>query len=487
MSLKSDALLRDAAYINGQWCQADNKGTFEVKNPADGTVIGRVPDMKSEETKRAIAAAARAFQSWRKASVKERVAVLKKIYDLMMVHKDALAALITLEMGKPIVQARAEVDYAASYFEWFAEEARRGYGETIPSPFPDGRVVTVQEPVGVCAFVTPWNFPLAMVARKVAPAIAAGCTCVLKPAEATPLSALAIAMIAEHAGLPQGVLNVVTGNEPIPITRFMCELPEVRKLSFTGSTEVGRIMMRQCSKTLKKLTLELGGNAPFIVFDDADIDAAVEGAMAAKFRNGGQSCIAANRFYVHAGAHDKFVSLIEKRVRALNVGAGFDEKNDVGPVMNAAAMEKINAHIEDAKKAGAKVLIGGQKHEAGDLFFQPTILTNMQRQMKISCEETFGPVLAIYKFKSEDDVIAMANDIEHGLASYFYTKDMARVWRVAEALEFGMVGINTGSISAAEVPFGGVKHSGLGREGGREGLREYQETKYMLMSGIMSQ
>ena len=478
----NDQLLRKHAYIDGQWVEADSKALFDVTNPADGSVVGQVADCGGDEARRAIEAAEKALPSWAAQTASERSEILRNLANLMKAHADSLAALLTLEQGKPLAEARGEILYGASYFEWFAEEGKRAYGDIIPSPIKDARVLVTRQPVGVCATITPWNFPCAMIARKVGAALAAGCSVVSKPAEETPLSALALAVLAEAAGVPAGVFNVVTGKEPIPITREMCESNVVRKVSFTGSTEVGKIVMRQCSKTLKRLSLELGGNAPFIVFDDADLDAAVEAAIACKFRNAGQTCVCANRIYVQDKIYDVFAKKFTEKVKALQVGFGLEANVTIGPLINEQAIEKVQDHIGDATSKGAKVALGGQAHEKGGLFFQPTVLLNTKANMKIASEETFGPVAPLFRFKDEDEVIKLANATDYGLASYFFAKDLGRVWRVAEALEYGMVAVNSGRMSSEVVPFGGVKHSGFGREGSKYGLDEYLEMKYILMA-----
>ena len=476
LSLARPSLLRTSACIDGQWVAADDGATFAVCNPASAELLANVPRMGAGETRRAIAAAEAAWRSWKHTTAKERAQILKEVHRLLHAHLDDLARLITAECGKPLSEARGEVAYAASFFEWFAEEGKRAYGESIPSPTRDKRLITIRQPVGVVAAITPWNFPLAMIARNVAPALAAGCTAVVKPAEQTPLCALALAALADEAGLPPGVLNVLTG-DPAAIGGELCANPVVRKLSFTGSTEVGRLLMAQCAPTVKKLSLELGGNAPFIVFDDADLEAAVEGALAAKFRNTGQTCVCANRLYVQTGIYDEFAHRFADRVAALQVGPGADDGVAQGPLIDAQALAKVEALVSDAVTQGAKALLGGQRHALGGNFFAPTVLTGVTPAMRVSREEIFGPVAALYPFASEDEAIALANATESGLAAYFFTRDIGRGFRVAEALEYGMVGINTGLFSNEVAPFGGIKQSGLGREGSRHGLDEYLEIK----------
>jgi len=482
-NLKDPSLLRQQAFVGGAWCDADDGQTIAVINPANGETVASVPHMGAAETKRAIDAANAAWLAWRKLPAKERAAILRKWNDLMLENADDLALLMTLEQGKPLAEAKGEVAYAASYFEWFGEEAKRVAGETLASPWPDKRIVVTKEPIGVCAAITPWNFPAAMITRKVAPALAAGCPIVLKPAELTPLSALALAVLAERAGVPKGVFSVVIGDSKA-IGGEMTGNPLVRKLSFTGSTAVGRLLMEQCAPTVKKISLELGGNAPFIVFDDADLDAAVEGAIASKFRNAGQTCVCANRLYVQDGVYDEFARKLAVAVGKLKVGDGREEGVTQGPLIEEKAVRKIEQHIEDAQAKGAKLLLGGKRHALGHSFFEPTVLTDVTSDMLVAREETFGPLAPLFRFKTEDEVIAMANDTEFGLASYFYARDIGRVWRVAEAIESGMVGVNTGIISTEVAPFGGVKQSGLGREGSTYGMDDYLVVKYICMGGM---
>ena len=484
MNLKRPHLLTDKAFINGRWVEADSDKSFLVMNPSDGTVIGDVPDMGVDETRRAIEAASAALPAWAAKTAKERSVILRKWADLMVAHADDLALIMTMEQGKPLAEARGEIIYAASFFEWFAEEGKRAYGDVIPSPIKNSRIITLKQPVGVCAAITPWNFPAAMIARKIGPALAAGCTMVAKPAAETPLSALALAVLAEEAGVPAGVFNIITTSTSKIVGKELCENPLVRKLSFTGSTEVGKILMAQCASTMKKLSLELGGNAPFIVFDDADIDAAVDGAIASKYRNAGQTCVCANRIYVQAGVYDEFAKKFTAKVKAMKVGDGQEQGVTIGPLINNDAIKKVQDHIKDAVDKGAKIETGGKLHELGGTFFEPTVLTGMKPEMKISCEETFGPVAPLFKFKDEAEAIRLANDTRFGLAAYFYARDIARVWRVSEALEYGMVGVNSGILSTEVAPFGGIKESGTGREGSKYGLDEYLELKYLLISAI---
>jgi len=486
MQLKDPTLLRSQAFIGGQWQNADSGATFPVTNPADGSLIGTVPLMGAAETTRAIEVARVAQAAWRRKTARERAQVLRAWYDLMLANADDLAVLMTTEQGKPLAEARGEALYAASFLEWFAEEAKRVHGDVLATPASDKRLLVVKEPVGVCAAITPWNFPLAMITRKAGPALAAGCAMVLKPAEDTPLSALGLALLAERAGLPAGLLSVVTGDaaSSIEIGGELTGSPVVRKLSFTGSTEVGRILMRQSAPTIKKLSLELGGNAPFIVFHDADLDAAVEGAMASKYRNAGQTCVCANRLYVHDKVYDAFAEKLVAAVQKLKVGHGLEPGVLQGPLINEDAVAKVEQHIADALGKGARVLTGGKRHSLGGTFFEPTVLAGVTPDMVVAKQETFGPLAPLFRFTSDEEVINMANDTEFGLASYFFSRDIGRIWRVAEALEYGMVGINTGLISNEVAPFGGVKQSGLGREGSSYGIEEYLEVKYLCMGGV---
>jgi len=481
--LKDARLFREACYVDGQWMQASSGQTISVDNPATCEIIGRVPRLSAAETKKAIEAANRAFPAWSKKTAKERATVLRRWFDLMMASQEDLARLMTIEQGKPLAESRGEVAYAAAFLEWFGEEAKRIYGDTIPQHQADKRIVVIKQPVGVVACITPWNFPLAMITRKAGPAIAAGCTVVLKPAEQTPFSGLALAELAERAGVPKGVFNVVTG-APTEIGPELTSSPMVRKLSFTGSTEVGKLLMAQCAGTVKKVSLELGGNAPFIVFDDADLDAAVEGAMASKYRNSGQTCVCANRLLIQETIYDAFATKLAAAVKALKPALGLETGATQGPLIDEAAVEKVESHLRDAQAKGAKVLVGGHRHALGGRFFEPTILTDVTPQMAVSREETFGPVAPLFRFKTEAEAIALANDTEFGLAAYFYGRDIARVWRVAEALEAGIVGVNTGIISTEVAPFGGVKQSGLGREGSKYGIEEFVEIKYLCFGGI---
>ena len=475
-------LLRDRAYVAGEWIAADAGGSFPVTNPARGDVIGTVPDLTEAEITRAIDAAHAAQKDWAAHTGKDRAAVLRRWYDLMVANADDLAAILTAEMGKPLAEARGEILYGASFIEWFAEEAKRTRGETIPGHQADKRIVVLKQPIGVAASITPWNFPNAMIARKVAPALAVGCAMVSKPAGETPLSALAMAVLAERAGLPAGLFSVVTSKSSSKVGKLFTSHPKVRKLTFTGSTEVGRILLAQGAEQVLKMSMELGGNAPFIVFDDADLDAAAEGAMISKYRNNGQTCVCANRIYVQAGVYDAFAARLAERVEALRVGDGFEAGVSTGPLINPAAVEKVEEHIADATAKGARVALGGHRHKLGGNFFEPTILTGVTRDMAVASDETFGPVAPLFRFEDEADVIAQANDTIFGLASYFYARDLSRVWRVAEALEYGMVGVNTGLISTEVAPFGGVKQSGLGREGSHHGVEDYLEMKYVCMS-----
>ena len=482
IQLQDPRLFRQACYVDGGWIESSAHG-IDVDNPATGEVIGTVPRLGRAETRQAIDAAARAFPAWRRKTGKERAQVMRRWFDLMMANQEDLARLMTTEQGKPLTESRGEVAYAASFLEWFGEEAKRVYGDTIPPHQADKRIVVIKEPVGVVACITPWNFPLAMITRKAGPAIAAGCTVVLKPASQTPFSALALAELAERAGVPKGVLNVITGSAT-EIGGELTSNPIVRKLSFTGSTETGKLLMAQCASTVKKLSLELGGNAPFIVFDDADLDAAVEGAILSKYRNTGQTCVCANRLLVHDTVYDVFAERLSVAVRKLKPAPGLEAGATQGPLIDDRAVEKVESHIGDATSKGAKVLVGGRRHPLGGRFFEPTVLTDVTPSMAIAREETFGPVAPLFRFRTEADAIALANDTESGLAAYFYGRDIGRIWRVAEALEYGIVGINTGLISTEVAPFGGVKESGLGREGSRYGMEEFLEIKYLCMGGL---
>jgi succinate-semialdehyde dehydrogenase/glutarate-semialdehyde dehydrogenase len=476
-----NGFLRTGHYIGGEWY--DSASTYAVLNPATREVVAQVAKGGAAEADQAIAAAAKAFPAWRALTAKERSVRVKRWGESMLENRDALAELLSLEQGKPLTEARGEVGYAASFFEWFAEEAKRAYGDVIPSPNPNAKIIVTREPVGVVAAITPWNFPLAMITRKAGPALAAGCTMVLKPSEETPLSAFALAVLAERAGIPPGVFNIVSG-DAVAIGGALTSSDVVRKLSFTGSTRVGKLLAKQSADTLKKLSLELGGNAPFIVFDDADLDAAVQGAMASKFRNTGQTCVCVNRFYVQDGIYDAFTSALTQAVRKMRVGNALLGDVEQGPLINQAALKKVEAHVADALQKGAKVLTGGKPHALGGTFYEPTVLADASRSMLIAEEETFGPVAACIRFKTEQEVIAAANDTPFGLSAYCYTRDLARAWRVGESLESGMVGINEGILSTEVAPFGGVKQSGLGREGSKYGLDEYTELKYMMMGGL---
>lgn len=482
--LQAMQLFKQQAYINGQWVNADSGKTYAIHNPATGDKLGEVPSMGATETQAAIDAAEAALPAWRAKTAKERAVILRRWFDLMMQHQDDLGRLMTLEQGKPLAEAKGEIAYAASFVEWFAEEAKRVYGETIPGHQADKRILVIRQPIGVAAAITPWNFPSAMITRKAAPALAAGCTMVLKPAPQTPFSALALVQLAEEAGIPAGVLSVVTATaeDSIAVGNVFCNSDVVRKLSFTGSTGVGIKLMQQCAPTLKKLSLELGGNAPFVVFDDADLDAAVEGAIISKYRNAGQTCVCANRIYVQKGVYDAFAEKFAAAVAKLKVGNGLEDGVTTGPLIDANAVKKVQSHLEDALSKGAKLTTGGNPHALGGTFFEPTIITGATSDMLIAREETFGPLAPLFAFEDEADVIQMANDTEYGLAAYFYARDLGRVWRVAEALEYGMVGINTGVISTEVAPFGGVKSSGLGREGSRHGIEEYLEMKYLCIN-----
>tara|TARA_B100000749_G_scaffold199255_1_gene155253 strand:+ start:5907 stop:7376 length:1470 start_codon:yes stop_codon:yes gene_type:complete len=486
LELKNRELLREQAYINGQWVMAKSGKTFAVTNPANGDQLATVPDMDDTDTRIAIEAAAEAWPAWRSTPAKERANILRKWFNLLMANQEDLARLMTAEQGKPLAESRGEVGYGASFIEWFAEEAKRAYGDVIPGHGKDKRIVVIKQPVGVVAAITPWNFPIAMITRKVAPALAAGCPVVVKPAEDTPLSALAITALAEEAGVPAGLINIITCSKPnsVSVGSELTGNPIVRKVSFTGSTPVGKLLMRQASDTVKKVSLELGGNAPFIVFDDADLDAAVAGLMASKYRNTGQTCVCANRVYVQAGVYDAFTEKLKTAVSKMVVGPGLEGETQQGPLINDAALTKVKRHIEDATSKGAKVALGGRAHSLGGTFFEPTILTDATQEMLIAREETFGPVAPLFRFETDDEAISMANDSEFGLSAYFYSRDIHRVWRVAEELESGMIGVNEGIISTEVAPFGGVKESGLGREGSHYGLDEYMELKYLCLGGM---
>ena len=483
MNLQDHSLFREQCYIGGAWADADSGETIAVTDPATGAALGTVPRMGAGETRRTIEAANAAYPAWRALTAKARAAILRRFYDLMLENQEDLARIMTLEQGKPLGESRGEIVYAASFIEWFAEEGKRAYGDVIPPPMADRRIVVTKEPVGVVAMITPWNFPAAMITRKMGPALAAGCTVVSKPATATPYSALALAEIGERAGIPSGVFNIVTGSSAA-IGGEMTGNPIVRKLTFTGSTEVGKKLMEQCAGTVKKVSMELGGHAPFIVFDDARIDAAVEGAMLSKYRNMGQTCVCANRFLVHDRVYDAFAEKLAAAAAGLKVGNGIDDGVQQGPLIDMAAVEKVEDHISDALAKGATMLAGGKRHAMGGSFFEPTVLAGVDTQMKIAREETFGPVAPLFRFETEDEAIRLANDTEYGLCAYFYSRDIGRVWRVSEALEYGIVGVNAGIISTEVAPFGGMKESGVGREGSHYGLDEYLETKYLCMAGV---
>jgi succinate-semialdehyde dehydrogenase/glutarate-semialdehyde dehydrogenase len=484
MNLKDPSLLRQQAFIDGAWCAADDGATVDIRNPANGSVVGAVPVMRAGETRRAIDAASRAMPEWAKRTAKDRATVLRRFAELMVANADDLAVIMTSEQGKPLAEARGEVTYAASFLEWFAEEGKRVYGEIIPTFRADARLMVLRQPVGVAAAITPWNFPAAMITRKLGPALAAGCTFVCKPAPQTPFSALALAELGARAGLPAGVLNVVTGDAEAIGGGFTGD-PRVRKLSFTGSTAVGKKLLAQCADTVKKVSLELGGNAPFIVFDDADLDAAVQGAMASKYRNTGQTCVCANRLFVQAGVYEEFAARLVKAVAGLRVGDGLAGPTDQGPLIDARALAKVEAHVADAVGQGARIASGGRRHALGGNFYEPTVLLDVTPGMRVAREETFGPVAPLIRFTDEAEAVSMANDTAAGLAAYFYTRDLARSWRVQEALEYGLVGVNTGLISTEVAPFGGVKESGIGREGSRHGIDEYTELKYVCVGGLV--
>jgi succinate-semialdehyde dehydrogenase/glutarate-semialdehyde dehydrogenase len=483
MQLSDQGLFRQQCYIDGEWVDADGGETVDVNNPADDSVLGTIPKMGADETRRAIEAANRAWPGWRKLTAKERAAILRRWFDLMLENQEDLAQLMTAEQGKPLAESRGEIGYGASFVEWFAEEGKRIYGDTIPQHQADKRIVVTKEPIGVVAAITPWNFPNAMITRKCGPALAAGCPIVVKPATQTPYSALALAELAERAGIPKGVFNVVTGKASA-IGGEMTSNPVVRKLSFTGSTEIGKLLMEQCAGTVKKTSMELGGNAPFIVFDDADIDSAVEGAMMSNYRNAGQTCVCANRLLVQDGVYDAFTEKLSAAVAGLSVGAGTEDGVQQGPLIDMNAVAKVEEHIADAVGKGAKVVVGGSRHDRGGSFFQPTVLADVTPDMAVAREETFGPLAPLFRFETEEEAIHMANDTEFGLAAYFYSRDIGRIWRVAEGVEYGIVGINTGIISTEVAPFGGVKESGVGREGSHYGIDEFLEVKYMCMGDI---
>ncbi|MDX6750841.1 NAD-dependent succinate-semialdehyde dehydrogenase [Geminicoccaceae bacterium 1502E] len=483
VQLKDPALFREQCYVDGAWIDGDSGKTVSVSDPATGEQIGTVPSLEIGQVREAIAAAERALPAWRAKTAKERSAILRRWFELMIEHQDDLAYLMTREQGKPLAESKGEVGYGASFVEWFAEEAKRAYGDIIPQTVASRRILVMKQPVGVCAAITPWNFPNAMITRKCAPGLAAGCTFVVKPASYTPYSALALAELAERAGVPKGVINIVTGSAS-KIGEELCSNPTVRKLSFTGSTEIGKLLLKQCADTVKRTSMELGGHAPFIVFDDADLDSAVQGAIACKFRNAGQTCVCTNRIYVQTGIFDAFAERYAAAVEKLKVGSGLASGTEIGPLIEASAIEKVEEHIQDATAKGARIVIGGKRHELGGLFFEPTVLAPCNADMTIAHEETFGPVAPLFRFETEEEVIRLANDSSVGLAGYFYARDLGRVFRVAEALEVGILGVNDGVISIAEAPFGGVKESGMGREGSKYGLDEYLEMKYVSLGGI---
>ncbi|MGO1077624.1 NADP-dependent succinate-semialdehyde dehydrogenase [Inquilinus sp. CA228] len=483
MQLTDSKLFRQQSYVDGRWADADDGRVIEVTNPADGARLGTVPRAGAAETRRAIAAADKAWPAWRAKTAQERFTILRRWFELMMANQEDLAKLMTAEQGKPLAESRGEIAYAASFVEWFAEEGKRIYGDTIPAPAGDRRIVVIKQPIGVCAAITPWNFPAAMITRKAGAALAAGCTMVVKPASETPYSALALAELAERAGIPAGVFSVITGSAS-EIGGEMTSSPIVRKVTFTGSTEIGKLLIQQSASTVKKVSMELGGNAPFIVFDDADLDAAVQGAIASKYRNTGQTCVCANRLLVQDGVYDAFAAKLAEAVGALKVADGMTDGAQQGPLINMKAVEKVEEHIADALEKGAHLALGGKRHALGGTFFQPTILTDVTPEMKVAKEETFGPLAPLFRFKTEEEAIRMANDTEFGLASYFYSRDIGRIWRVGEALEYGIVGINEGLISTAVAPFGGVKESGLGREGSHYGIEDYLEVKYLCVGGL---
>jgi len=484
MRLKDPQLVREAAFVDGAWCAADSEATFAVTNPATGAVLARLPDMLEGETRRAIEAAAAAWPAWAAKTAKERALVLRKWYELIMANQEDLAVIMTSEQGKPLSESRGEVAYGASFIEWFAEEGKRIYGDVIPQTQPGRRIVVLKQPIGVVAAITPWNFPNAMITRKCGPALAAGCPIVIKPPAETPLSALALAVLAERAGIPKGIFNIVTTAHSSRVGQEMTANSLVRKFSFTGSTEIGKLLMRQCASTVKKVSLELGGNAPFIVFDDADLDAAVAGAMLSKFRNMGQTCVCANRIFVQDKVHDAFAAKLAAAAAAMKVGDGLADGVTQGPLINMEAVEKVERLVGDAVAKGAMLMTGGKRHALGHTFFEPTVLSGVTAQMPIAQEEIFGPVATLFRFSTEADAIRLANDTEYGLAAYFYARDIGRVWRVAEALEYGIVGINEGIISTEVAPFGGMKESGIGREGSKYGIEDFLEVKYLAMGGI---
>ncbi len=483
MQLNELALFRQQAFVAGKWCDADHQQTSEILNPATLEVIGTVPNMGKAEAERAIEAAKEAWPLWKNKTAKDRSIILKKWFDLIISNADELAFILTSEQGKPLAEAKGEILYAASFIEWFAEEAKRVYGDIIPSPYPDARIVVNKQPIGVVAAITPWNFPAAMITRKVAPALAASCPCIVKPAPETPFTALALVDLAVQAGVPAEIFSVITG-DAVHIGDAIFESDVVRKFTFTGSTPVGKMLLERSAKTLKKVSLELGGNAPFIVFDDADLDAAIEGALIAKFRNAGQTCVCVNRFLVQAGIYEKFIAALSQKIQNFNIGNGLEAGHDIGPLINANAVKKVEAHIQDALDKNGRLVVGGKKHKAGELFFEPTLIADVTADMDVATQETFGPLAAVFKFETEQQAVEMANATEFGLAAYCYTKDLGRAWRMSEQLEYGMVGINKGLISNEVAPFGGIKQSGLGREGSKYGIEDYLEIKYTLFGGL---
>ncbi|MDH2544439.1 NAD-dependent succinate-semialdehyde dehydrogenase [Acinetobacter baumannii] len=483
MQLNELALFRQQAFVAGKWCDADHQQTSEILNPATLEVIGTVPNMGKAEAERAIEAAKEAWPLWKNKTAKDRSIILKKWFDLIISNADELAFILTSEQGKPLAEAKGEILYAASFIEWFAEEAKRVYGDIIPSPYPDARIVVNKQPIGVVAAITPWNFPAAMITRKVAPALAAGCPCIVKPAPETPFTALALVDLAVQADVPAEIFSVITG-DAVHIGDAIFESDIVRKFTFTGSTPVGKMLLERSAKTLKKVSLELGGNAPFIVFDDADLDAAIEGALIAKFRNAGQTCVCVNRFLVQAGIYEKFIAALSQKIQNFNIGNGLEAGHDIGPLINANAVKKVEAHIQDALDKNGRLVIGGKRHTAGELFFEPTLIADVTADMDVATQETFGPLAAVFKFETEQQAVEMANATEFGLAAYCYTKDLGRAWRMSEQLEYGMVGINKGLISNEVAPFGGIKQSGLGREGSKYGIEDYLEIKYTLFGGL---
>jgi len=483
LEIKNQSLFIEKAYIDGRWVDADDKSTLDVINPVNQEIIGQVPNCGAEETNVAINAAAEAQKKWQKYPAKEKASILRDFYDLLCSNQDDLAKILTYEQGKPLAEAIGEIAYSASFIEWFAEEAKRVYGDLIPGHMHDRRTLVIKQPVGVVASITPWNFPSAMLARKVGPALATGCSLVCKPAKQTPFSALAFAYLAEEAGVPKGLLNVLTGNAQT-IGKALTDSEVVRKLTFTGSTEIGKMLLKECANTVKRVSMELGGHAPFIVFEDADIEAAIQGAIAAKYRNSGQTCVCANRIYVHEDVYEEFSKGFTKEARKLKTGQGFDPSTDQGPLIDEAALAKVEEHVADAKNHGGQIALGGQPHKLGGLFYEPTVIKDANDQMLVSYEETFGPVAPLFSFSSEEEVIERANNTPFGLASYFYTRDLAKSWRVSEQLEYGIVGLNTGIISTEMAPFGGIKESGMGREGSKYGIDDYLEIKYISLAGI---